>query len=86
LPERKELFSSGGPDGFLIDRRPPPPHPPLPPRSGGRPPKPLVGIPSSLQGGTNAVIQSWTGRVVIRIPVRPLCTWRWWRPGSSRPP
>jgi len=66
LPERKELFSSGGPDGFLIDRRPPPPHPPLPPRSGGRPPKPLVGIPSSLQGGTNAVIQSWTGRVVIR--------------------
>ncbi len=66
-PEREELYSATR-DGFFVDGVASAPRDlRISGATGGLlPPKPLAGIPSSLQGSAYNLLQSWRRRVVVR--------------------
>ena len=66
MPETDEMYSVGGPDGASCNDRLLTPTDATEAQNRGRSPKPLVGIPSSLQGLAYGVFHNWIARVVTR--------------------
>lgn len=65
-PERDRMYAGDLHAGLVVDGKPTARRESRSPSLHGGPPKPLVGIPSSLHGPTYDVVQTWVSRVIVR--------------------